>query len=65
MPFDESYYQAMAKVIDRRFESWQRQRFDEDTLEPSELAMALMRYLNCECTYFPSMKENDPISAAL
>ena len=64
VPFDESYYQAMAKVIDRRFESWQRQRFDEDTLEPSELAMALMRYLNCECTYFPSMKENDLISAA-
>ena len=38
LPFDEDYYQAMAKVIERRFTNWQSQDFDEDTLEPSELA---------------------------
>ena len=44
--------------------NWQGQDFDEDTLEPSELAEALMEYLDCECTYFPSMKDDDPIMSA-
>ena len=64
IPFDEDYYQAMAKVIGERFESWRGQDFDVETLEPSELAQALMEYLNCECTYFPSMKDDDPIMSA-
>ena len=64
IPFDEDYYQAMAKVIEERFTNWQGQAFDEDTLEPSELAEALMEYLDCECTYFPSMKDDDPIMSA-
>ena len=64
IPFDENYYQAMAEVIEERFENWQGQDFDEDTLEPSELAEALMEYLDCECTYFPSMKDDDPIMSA-
>ena len=64
IPFDENYYQAMAKVIDRRFENWQGQDFDEDTLEPSDTARAIMEYLDCECTYFPSMKDDDPIMSA-
>ena len=38
--------------------------FDEDTLEPSELAESLMEYLDCECTYFPSMKDDAPIMSA-
>ena len=57
-------YQAMAKVIEERFTNWQGQDFDEDTLEPSELTEALMEYLDCECTYFPSMKDDDPIMSA-
>ena len=64
IPFDEDYYQAMAKVIEERFTNWQGQDFDEDTLEPSEVAQAIMEYLDCECTYFPSMKDDDPIMAA-
>ena len=64
IPFDEDYYQAMAKVIEERFTNWQGQDFDEDTLEPSELTEALMEYLDCECTYFPSMKDDDPIMSA-
>ena len=64
IPFDEDYYQAMAEVIEERFTNWQGQDFDEDTLEPSELAEALMEYLDCECTYFPSMKDDDPIMSA-
>ena len=62
--FDEDYYQAMAKVIEKRFANWQGQDFDEDTLEPSDTARAIMEYLDCECTYFPSMKDDDPIMAA-
>ena len=64
IPFDEDYYQAMAEMIEKRFANWQGQDFDEDTLEPSELAEALMEYLDCECTYFPSMKDDDPIMSA-
>ena len=64
IPFDEDYYQTMAKVIDERFANWQGQSFDEDTLEPSEVADALMEYLDCECTYFPSMADDDPIMSA-
>ena len=64
LPFDEDYYQAMAKVIEERFTNWQGQDFDEDTLEPSDTARAIMEYLDCECTYFPSMKDDDPIMAA-
>ena len=64
IPFDEDYYQAMAKVIGERFANWQGQDFDEDTLEPSKVAQAIMEYLDCECTYFPSMKDDDPIMAA-
>ena len=64
IPFNEDYYQAMAKVIEKRFANWQGQDFDEDTLEPSELAEAMMEYLDCECTYFPSMADDDPIMSA-
>ena len=64
IPFNEDYYQAMAKVIEKRFTNWQGQDFDEDTLEPSEVAHAIMEYLDCECTYFPSMADDDPIMAA-
>ena len=64
IPFDETYYRDMAEVIEERFENWQNQEFDPDTMEPSELANALMEYLDCECSYFPSMKDDDPIMAA-
>ena len=64
IPFDEDDYQAMAKVIGERFENWKGQNFDEDTLEPSEAAQAIMEYLDCECTYFPAMADDDPIMAA-
>ena len=64
IPFDEDYYEAMAQVIEERFVNWQGQDFDEDTLEPSGVAQAIMEYLDCECTYFPSMADDDPIMSA-
>ena len=54
----------MAKVIEKRFENWQGQDFEEDTLEPSDVAQAIMEYLDGECTYFPSMADDDPIMSA-
>lgn len=63
IPFDESYYQAMAKVIEKRFENWQGQEFANNT-EPSELAVAMLDYLDCECQYFPPMRDDDPITSA-
>ena len=64
VPFDEDYYQAMARLIGKRFANWQGQDFDEHTLEPSEVAQAIMEYLDCECEYFPSMKDDDPVAGA-
>lgn len=63
VPFNEKYYQDMAEVIKKRFTNWQGQFFDESTKEPSSLAIAMMKYLNCECIYFPSMKDDDPITS--
>ena len=64
IPFDEEYQQAMMKLADERLKNWKGQEYDEDTLRPSELAEAMMEYLDCECTYFPSMRDDDPISSA-
>ena len=54
----------MARSIEKRFTNWQIQDFDEDTLVPSALANAMMTYLDCECTYFTSMKDDAPIMSA-
>lgn len=64
IPFDEAYYQAMAQVIDRRFALWQETGGTIAEGEPSELAQALMAYLDCCCRYFPPMTDDDPIMAA-
>lgn len=64
LPFDEDYYREMARIIERRYENWAGQRFDDSTFAPSETAEALMAYLDCECTYFPSMADDDPIMCA-
>lgn len=64
IPFDEAYYQAMAKVMEKRYKNWQGQDYDKDSLIPSKLAKALMEYLNCKCSYLPSMKDDDPITSA-
>ena len=63
IPFDEDYYQAMARVMQQRWDCWKNQEVAADT-EPSELAKTMMRYLGCECRYFPSMRDDDPITAA-
>ena len=54
----------MSQRIDRRFANWQGLHIDKDTVEPDELARAFMDYLDCECTYFPSMSDDDPIMSA-
>ncbi len=63
VPFDEDYYRAMAQVIQGRWDCWQNQEVPEEA-GPSELAQAMMAYLDCPCQYFPPMKDDDPITAA-
>ena len=63
IPFDEDYYRNMASVIDRRRRNFESQSYADD-LEPSQLAKDIMRYLGCECEYFPPMADDDPISSA-
>lgn len=64
IPFDEGYYDGMAEVIGRRYANWKNQMIDPDTRDPSDLAKAMMGYLDCECLYFPSMRDDDPIMSA-
>ena len=64
IPFDEEYYRQMAQIIQDRWQCWQRLDIGEEK-EPSELAQAIMRYMDCECKYFPPMSDDDPITAAL
>lgn len=64
IPFDDTYYEDMAEVIGSRHENWGNQEIDPATREPSELARALMDYLGCDCDYFPSMRDDDPLMSA-
>lgn len=62
IPFDEVYYQDMARLIQQRWEAWQQ--YEPSDEEPDELAQATMQYLGCDCEYFPPMRDDDPITAA-
>ena len=65
VPFDEAYYQAMARVIDRRWEGWRRNAaHPTEAEEPGPVARALLDGLGVECRYFAPMADNDPILAA-
>jgi len=64
IPFDEEYYQAMAKVIEKRWDNWQGQEIGGNG-EPAGLAKIMMEYLGCECQYFPPMRDDDPLTSAL
>ena len=64
VPFDEAYYQGMAKVIQHRWDAWQNIDDEAEYAAPSELAQAIASYLDCECEYFPPMSNNEPIMAA-
>ena len=63
VPFDEHYYQGMAAVMDRRRASWLAQDIPGDG-QPPEPARALMGQLEGRCSYFPPMKDPDPLLAA-
>ena len=63
IPFDENYYQAMARVIDRRWTLWQETGGESLDEVPSELSEAFMDYLDCSCRYFPPLLDDDPILA--
>lgn len=60
IPSNEKYYQEMAKVIKKRWDGWRPAPRDQ---EPTPVARALMRYLDCECRYFPPLADDDPITA--
>ena len=66
IPFDEGDYQDMAKVIGERFAGWRKQcpDFDKDAPEPSDAALAIMKYLDCACTFFPPMADEAPVMRA-
>lgn len=64
VPFDEDYYQGMARVIDRRWSAWKQNGQSLEDAEPSDLAKAMIAYLGCPCRYFPPMTDDDPIMAA-
>lgn len=66
VPFNEAYYQDMARIMDRRWIAWQNQKepTSPEDREPGPLAEALIAYLDCDCQYFPPLADDDPITAA-
>ena len=71
VPFDENYYAAMAQLIAQRWEAWRRNAPKTNgeitrskNAKPDVRTVALMRYLGCDCTYFPPLVDDDPITAA-
>ena len=71
VPFDEDYYAAMAQLIAQRWDAWKRNAPKTNgeiprskNAKPNARTAALMRYLGCDCTYFPPMADDDPIVAA-
>ena len=71
VPFDEDYYAAMAQLIAQRWDAWRRNApktkgeiTRSKNAKPDARTAALMRYLGCDCTYFPPMADDDPITAA-
>ena len=64
VPFDESYYKAMAKTMSLRYTAWRANRNDDVDEIPSELANAFAKYFGYDCEYFPPMSDNEPLKAA-
>ncbi len=66
IPFNEDYYQAMANIIQKRWDIWQNQDVSyNDYKGKKDLVNALTEYIGDEyiSPYFPSLKNDDPITA--
>ena len=68
-PGDDQYFQIFLNPDSTKADAfWSSRKTSEPEVysedEPSDLAEAMMEYLDCECTYFPSMTDDDPIMSA-
>lgn len=68
-PGEDQYFQIFLNPDGTKADAfWSSRKNSEPEVysedEPLNLAEAMMKYLNCECTYFPSMKDDDPIMLA-
>lgn len=66
VPFDEKYYQDMADIIQRRWNAWTENTAvisESGGKEPS-LGKALRKLLDCECEYFPPMRNIDRVMSS-
>lgn len=64
VPFDEEYYSGMAKVIQKRWDTWRRNLLYDVPTEDTPLAAALRKYLDCECRFYPPMPDADKVLTA-
>lgn len=64
VPFDEDYYNVMAQVIQKRWDTWRRNILYDVPAEDTPLAAALRKYLDCECRFFPPMPDADKVLTA-
>ncbi len=64
VPFDEDYYSGMAKVIQKRWDTWRRNLLYDVPSEDTPLAAALRKYLDCDCRFFPPMPDADKVLTA-
>lgn len=68
-PGEDQYFQIFLNPDGTKADAfWSSRKNSEPEVysedEPLDLAEAMMKYLNCECTYFPSMKDDDLIMLA-
>lgn len=68
-PGEDQYFQIFLNSDGTKADAfWSSRKTSEPEVysedEPSDLAEAMMEYLDCECTYFPSMTDDDPIMSA-
>ena len=68
-PGDDQYFQIFLNPDGTKADAfWSSRKNSEPEVysedEPSDLAEAMMEYLDCECTYFPSLTDDDPIMSA-
>lgn len=64
VPFDETYYQGLSKVIDQRWAAWQNIQANPADWEPTAVTEAIIRFLDCDCEIFPPMPDDDALRAA-
>lgn len=62
--WNEAGYQQRVAHYKKEMVRWQAYDLSSSSREPSPLVRAFIRYMDCDCTYFPAQRKDDQIIAA-